>query len=166
MDRNSKIRISFNLFDIIIILIVIALVAGFAVYQTRSSSSGGASGTKTVQYQVEITGLTEGTGDMIREGDPIVDKVKKNGMGTVVSSEFYPMTKQVVDLETGNTLYSEVPGQYSALITIEAVCSDSGTALTTDGGFVVRAGEDASIIGPGYSGGGFVVNVMRGEGDE
>ena len=104
MDNNSKIRISFNLFDIIIILIVIALVAGFAVYQTRSSSSGGASGTKTVQYQVEITGLTEGTGDMIREGDPIVDKVKKNGMGTVVSSEFYPMTKQVVDLETGNTL--------------------------------------------------------------
>lgn len=52
MDKNSKIRISFNLFDIIIILIVIALVAGFAVYQTRSSSSGGASGTKTVQYQV------------------------------------------------------------------------------------------------------------------
>ena len=68
MDKNSKIRISFNLFDIIIILIVIALVAGFAVYQTRSSSSGGASGTKTVQYQVEITGLTEGTGDRYAKG--------------------------------------------------------------------------------------------------
>ena len=166
MDKNSKIKISFNLFDIIIILIVIALVAGFALYQTRSGSSGGTAGTQTVQYQVEITGLTEGTGDMIHEGDTIVDKVKKNGMGTVVASVFYPMTREVVDLETGNTLYNEVPGQYSALITIEAECSDSGSALTTDGGFVVRAGADASIIGPGYSGGGFVVNVMRGEGDE
>ena len=166
MGKKSEFKISFNLFDIIIIIVVIALAAGFAVFQMRSGSSGSQTGMKTVQYQVEITGLTAGTGEMIREGDKIVDKVKKNGMGTVVSSEFYPMTKEVVDLETGNTLYNEVPDEYSALITIEAECTDTESALTTDGGFVVRAGEDASIIGPGYSGGGFIVNVMRGEGDE
>ncbi len=166
MGKKSEFKISFNLFDIIIIIVVIALAAGFAVFQMRSGSSGSQAGMKTVQYQVEITGLTAGTGEMIREGDKIVDKVKKNGMGTVVSSEFYPMTKEVVDLETGNTLYNEVPDEYSALITIEAECTDTESALTTDGGFVVRAGEDASIIGPGYSGGGFIVNVMRGEGDE
>ena len=166
MGKKSEFKISFNLFDIIIIIVVIALAAGFAVFQMRSGSSGSQAGMKTVQYQVAITGLTAGTGEMIREGDKIVDKVKKNGMGTVVSSEFYPMTKEVVDLETGNTLYNEVPDEYSALITIEAECTDTESALTTDGGFVVRAGEDASIIGPGYSGGGFIVNVMRGEGDE
>ena len=164
--KASGRRITFNLFDIVIIVIVIALVAGFAFFQSRGKSSGNSVGTETVQYQVEIVNLTEDTESLIHEGDEITDKVKKNGMGTVVASEFYPMKKDAVDRATGNTVYSDVPGMYAARVTIEAKCSDTGASLVTEGGYEVRAGREVSIIGPGDSGGGYIVNVMRGEDDE
>ena len=47
--KASGRRITFNLFDIVIIVIVIALVAGFAFFQSRGKSSGNSVGTETVQ---------------------------------------------------------------------------------------------------------------------
>lgn len=164
MENRSGRKIAFNFFDIIIIVLVIALAMGFVWFQKRGSASDDAAGgTQMVQYQVEITGITENTGDLITAGDTIVDKIKKQEMGKVVSSEIYAMQKETVNMETGDTLYSDVPGQYSALITIETECSDTGSALVAASGYQVRVGTDVSILGPGYGGGGFVVDVMRGE---
>ena len=87
-------------------------------------------------------------------------------MGEVVSCEFYPMRKESVNLQTGDTLYPEVPGLYAAKITLKAECSDTGSSLVTGGGFEVRTGTEVSILGPGYGGGGYVINVIREAEDE
>lgn len=164
MENKSGRRISFNFFDIIIIVLVIALAAGFVLFQKRGSSSGdAAAGMQTVQYQVEVTNLTADISDQIKAGDTIVDKIKKQEMGKVTAAEVYPMKKAAVNMETGDTLYSDVPDEYAALITIETECKDTGSALAAASGYQVRVGTDVSILGPGYGGGGFVVNVMRGD---
>ena len=36
-----------------------------------------------------------------------------------------------------------------------------GIFLVTGGGFEVRTGTEVSILGPGYGGGGYVINVIR-----
>lgn len=163
MENKSGRRISFNFFDIIIIVLVIALAAGFIWFQKRDSSSGDAAGMQKVQYQVEITNLTADMSELIKAGDTIVDKIKKQEMGKVVTAEVYPMKKAAVNMQTGDTLYSDLPDEYSALITLETECRDTGSALASDSGYQVRVGTDVSILGPGYGGGGFVVNVMRGD---
>ena len=163
MENKSGRRISLNFFDILIIIIVIALAAGLIYMKTRGSSEGQASEASTVTYEIEISNLSKDTENLIQSGDNIIDKVKKQEMGKVVSSEFYPMKKESVNLQTGDTLYAEVPGLYSAKITLEAECSDTGSSLITGGGFEVRTGTEVSILGPGYGGSGYVINVIRGE---
>lgn len=110
MENKSGRRISLNFFDIIIIVVVIALAAGFIWIKAGRGQEGGAGGNTTVQYDIEITNLTADTQNLIAEGDAIIDKVKKQDMGKVVSFEFYPMKKDAVNLETGDTVYTEVPG--------------------------------------------------------
>ena len=166
MENKSGRRISLNFFDILIIIIVIALTAGLIYVKTRGGSEGQASDAAMVTYEIEIGNLTEDTQNLIHAGDSVIDKVKKQEMGEVVSCEFYPMRKESVNLQTGDTLYPEVPGLYAAKITLNAECSDTGSSLVTGGGFEVRTGTEVSILGPGYGGGGYVINVIREAEDE
>ena len=110
MENKSGRRISLNFFDILIIIIVIALTAGLIYVKTRGGSEGQASDAAMVTYEIEIGNLTEDTQNLIHAGDSVIDKVKKQEMGEVVSCEFYPMRKESVNLQTGDTLYPEVPG--------------------------------------------------------
>ena len=125
MENKSGRRISLNFFDILIIIIVIALTAGLIYVKTRGGSEGQASDAAMVTYEIEIGNLTEDTQNLIHAGDSVIDKVKKQEMGEVVSCEFYPMRKESVNLQTGDTLYPEVPGLYAAKITLKAECSDT-----------------------------------------
>ncbi len=161
MENNKKRRISFNFFDVIIILLVVVLAAGFVYYQSRNRSSGGSFGTGTVRYQVEINNLKSEMTDLISVGDTIVDKIKKQEMGTVVAIDVYPQKREAVDMTTGNTRYTEVPDTYVALLTLETDCKNTDDALTAPSGYVVRVGTSVSALGPGYGGGGYVVNILR-----
>ncbi len=163
MGNKTGRKISFNFFDIIIIAVVILLAAGFIFIKMRGGESGEIPQMQTVQYKIEITNVAEGTKDLIQPGDKIVDKVKKQDMGTVVSSRFYPQQKSAVNLETGDLVFTDVPGVYAAEITLEAECSESVSSFVTGGGYEVKVGTQVSILAPGYGGSGYVVDIVRGE---
>ena len=65
MENKSGRRISLNFFDIIIIVVVIALAAGFIWIKAGRGQEGGAGGNTTVQYDIEITNLTADTQNLI-----------------------------------------------------------------------------------------------------
>ena len=54
--------------------------------------------------------MAEDTQNLIHAGDSVIDKVKKQEMGEVVSCEFYPMRKESVNLQTGDTPVSGSAG--------------------------------------------------------
>lgn len=149
-----------NFFDIIIIVLVIALAGAFVVYKNHKASSGAAA-KKEITYTVEITDLEKNTEGMIKKGDTLVDKVKKYNIGTVESSKFYPYEKSSIDQETNEYKMSEVPDRYSAAITVKVECEDNGASYVADGGFPVRVGHEVSLLGPGYSGSGYIIGIER-----
>ena len=53
MENKSGRRISLNFFDILIIIIVIALTAGLIYVKTRGGSEGQASDAAMVTYEIE-----------------------------------------------------------------------------------------------------------------
>ncbi len=157
-------KLPLNLFDIIIILIVIAAAGIFIFMQTRGEDSQStAAKNSTIEYTVEIANISDKTEGMIKPGDSIVDKVKKYNIGTVKSVEYYPATKEAFDYEKGAAKYSELPGRLSAAVTITAECTESDSAAVVGGGFEVRTGTETSIVGPGYSGAGYIISVVRGD---
>ncbi len=162
MAKDRKNRKIFNLFDIIVIVIIIAL-AGLLFFIREGRDAQESTSAGTVRYTLELVGMQNGSADLIQEGDQLVDKVKKYDIGTVVSVEVTPTYRQAYDYVNGGLIESLVDDQQTAVIVVEADCTESSSQITVDGGYVIRAGLTASVRGPGYWGTGYIISVDRGE---
>ena len=165
MENNSapqKFKWKINLFDIIIILIILA-VGAFALwyfYKPADASNASVSADGTVTYIAEFTDLPKNTADLIKSGDLLTDNVQKKTVGTVKSVEVFPFTISTKDYETGNMFDSVVPDKYAAKVTIEAPCTENEKEIQVDG-YTVRVGNEISFVGPGYSGVGYIISIER-----
>ena len=125
-NASEKKERKFNFIDFLLIVLVLAIVAG-AIYlfspgsflnQIKTEKQG------TLSYTVEIKGVDGEYLNKIKENDVVVDSVTKNTIGTVVAVDYN--TKQTV-LEyakqsdgTYTGVLSEYPDQYTVLVTITA----------------------------------------------
>jgi len=165
-ETASEKKIVFNLFDVLIICLILVAAAAVLIVRLRSSDTEiTVVETKTVRYVVELTDLIPGTSDMIRPGDVLIDTIKKYEVGTVVSCTASPTVKNSKDLSTGDFIQVELPERETATITIDAECTESESTFLAGGGFIVRGGESVSLRGPGYYGSGFIIYIERGDGE-
>jgi len=158
--KRSKIFRFLNLFDIILILLII--IGAAVLFFSRSQSPDAPTAeVNTITYTIEITGLFGDTAELIAPGDSLVDRVKKYDMGTVVDVEFYPTVRQSENRESGGMIDAELSTQNSALLTVSSTCTQTATAITLTGGYVIRVGTAVSVRGPGYHGTGFILSIER-----
>lgn len=165
-NQQNKPRLKINVVDIIIIAAVV-IAAGVLLFVWRSSGqSSAAADTRPVRYTIELSSMTASTAETIKEGDTILDSTKKFVMGTVQSVTLGPTTTPEKNLQTGDTVQSEIPGKVTA--TIELICNASETeaALTADSGYLIRVGSEVTAAGPGYAGKGYVVAIVREDGQQ
>lgn len=161
-NKQNKPRWKLNIFDIVIIAVVlIAACALIYVWRASGKSSVPSLTSKPVHYSIELDGMLAGSAEKIKEGDTITDGKKKMIMGTVVSVSIAPATTAVKDLETGNTLRSEVPGKETATIELVCDCSANDMEILAESGYVVRVGEEVQATGPGYAGHGYIIAIDR-----
>ena len=158
--KKKKQRWSLNFFD----LVIIAIAAAACFLIIRMAGSGNViapSGeTKTVRYTVEFSGMLGDTAEMIKPGDALVDKIEKRAVGTVTNVIVTPAYVSSQSLVEGRYIITEIPGQKSALVVVEALCSVTDSEISTNG-FTIRCGTKVSFTGPGYSGSGFIVEIAR-----
>ena len=155
----------FNLFDIIVLLIALILLAVlFFMGKGAAPADGAGVGTsQKVTYTLELTGMQNGAAELIKPGDRLTDKIKKYDIGTVVSVETKITTMQVEDYENGGVIDSPVSTQQTAVVVVEADCTETDSQITVGNGYIVRVGATANIRGPGYAGTGYVIEMERGE---
>lgn len=160
MDKKFKLKI--NVFDVIIILLVI--VAGFVVLRLMNADGGGAvlsSGTPvTVRYTLELHNMPEGLGAMIHEGDSLSESVEKRAIGTVVGVEITPTVTTSKDSYSGDFILADVPNRETATLTVEISAYDTGTSFDASG-FILRSNDTLSVTGPGYACVGLVTGIER-----
>ncbi len=156
----GKKRFKINLFDIVIIVIVLAA----AVFAYKFTHKEVAVETKTIRYTFELIDNAEGFADLIETGDEITDNIKNYYMGKVVEVKKEPYSKLVQDRESGVFKDSVVAGRETAIVTVEAPVTESAGDYKVNGYFVVKAGLEIAVKGNGYAGRGFILNVERGEG--
>ncbi|MGE4483476.1 MAG: DUF4330 family protein [Oscillospiraceae bacterium] len=165
MENNKPVkRHLFNLFDVIIIGIIAVILAVVLIYMLRSrGTSVSTEQTKTVRYMVELTDMNTGTAEAIKQGDELIDTIKKYDVGEVISCEIVPTVKSAKNLETGEFVNAVVPDRETAMILLEAECTDTENQYLAGGGFKVCGGEQVSLKGPGYYGSGYILYVVRGD---
>lgn len=157
MSKNKKIFGIINFFDIIIILVVVCVAAGLYLFTNKEVVVE----TKPLVYTLEITDLPTGFSENISVGDNLTDNVKNYHMGKVVKAEAVPSTKITNDYTNSKIVESVVPERENVIITVEANVTESESDFKVDGSYVVKAGKEVSIKGPGYAGVGYILTVER-----
>ena len=151
-----------NLFDIVIILIGIAVMAVIVLVMRPAAQN--VSETVSMEYTIELQNMPAGAWENVQEGDALTDNIKNLGMGTVVSVSAVPYTRAISDADGEHVYQSEVPGYENVEIVVRANMSVTDSALITEGGYTVRVGGSVAAKGPCYAGTGYVISIDRGEG--
>lgn len=163
-QEEKKFRLRLNLFDGIVLLLVLA-VGGFLAWQALAPKAEGgvtAPTAQTLQYTIRLKETLEGTGQLVQSGDKLVDAVKNFELGQVVSVTTAPATRPTFDQEDQTIRDTTVPGKEDIEIVVTASATSNDAQLLVGGGFEVRTGTQIYVKGPGYMGSGYIIAIERG----
>ena len=156
-ENKFKLRDLFNLFDVVVLAVAILL----AVVLVLISRGTGKEST-TVLYTVEFTNMQNGSAALIQPGDSLVDRVKKFDLGKVVSVEVGPTYTHLTNTLEGGSQDVASALLQTAIVVIEAPCTETEQDFLVSGGFLIKIGTGVSAKGPGYSAYGNVLKIEKG----
>ncbi len=171
MSEKKRIKWKLNLFDIVLLAVVVVAAGGLLAWkfmgsnQTVVDPNSGVTvpkGTHTVRYVVELEQLHQQTAEMIAEGDVVYERTKKELMGTVQSVEVAPARTLTKNELEGTFQFAEVPERYNVVMEITAQAVENDDGIVLESGLEVRAGTSVRVFGPGYYGAGYILSVERG----
>lgn len=171
MSEKKRIKWKLNLFDVVLLAVVIVAAAGLLAWkfvgsnQTEVDPNSGVTipkGTHTVRYVVELEQLHEQTANMIAQGDEVYERTKKERMGIVQSVEVAPARTLTKNELEGTFRFAEVPERYNVVMEITAQAVENDDGIVLESGLEVRAGTAVRVHGPGYYGAGYILSVERG----
>ena len=82
----------------------------------------------------------------------------------MVSAQAVPALVQVADRENRRWVWAELEGFEDVLVTVEAPCTVSDSAITVGGGYEIRVGSKGFFRGEGYMGSGPIVAIEEVQG--
>lgn len=156
MEQNTpKFRLRLNLFDGIVLLLILAagalvLWSALKSQAPEVTAEAAPQSSATVRYTVRFQRLPQGTGQLIQPGDQLVDNVKNFEIGRVVSTETAPAETQAINQETRTRALTVVEGFEDVITVVEAPCTATEESITVGGGYVLRVGAMAYVRGQGY----------------
>lgn len=159
--EERKFRLKLNLFDGVVILLA-AAAALFLLWRAARPEvpvQPDPETTATIRYTVRIQRWEPGTSGLIREGDQISDNIKNYEVGRVVSAQAVPAQSLVLDIPNQRFVRTEIDGLEDVLLTIEAPCVVTDTAIVVGGGYEVRVGAAVYLRGEGYMGSGPIIAI-------
>lgn len=168
-ENRKKIAWKLNLFDIILIAVVLVAVGVFAAVKLGNSptTADPVEGTpvqapQSVRYVVQLEQALPQTAEMVEVGQRLYERTKKVDMGVIETVEITPAQTLTKNELTGTFHFVEVPARVDVTMTLSSPATFSDTAIVLSGGLEVRAGSSVRVLGPGYYGSGYVLEIERG----
>ena len=126
-NKKTKVKreYKFNLVDLLLIILCLAIVGG-AVYIFSPSTSFDLFSKKEItdiEYTIEIQGVNKEFIETIKENDTVIDSVTKSALGQVVAVDYNTKytTLSFTQSEDNNVgVLVEHPDKYNLIITISA----------------------------------------------
>ena len=123
----------FNIIDAVILVVAVLIIAvGCFVYfnMTKDDAVVNTDTTK-ILFIVEVKDLSEDAANSFKVGDSVTLGETTSGTGVISNVEIVPFKKWVNNTEDGEVVISEVPGRYTANVTITSDVSKSNIAYTS-----------------------------------
>ena len=171
MSEKKRIKWKLNLFDIGLLVVVLAVAVGLVAWkfigsnQTQVDPESGVvvpKGTQPIRYVVELEQVHKETADMVKVGQELYERTRKELMGTVESVEVTPTEILTRNETAGIFEYVKMPERYNVVMEISTQATESENNIVLASGLEIRAGTSVRVLGPGYYGAGYVLSVERG----
>ena len=161
-NNNAKFRLRLNLFDGIVLAVVL-LVGAFFVWRALDATTvrPDANPEITINYTIRFNSSLIGTSELLMEGDDLYDSMNSDHLGQVVAATSGTATQLVLNQETGVRVKAVIPDREAVIIclTTKGTETDMGIFLTS--GRQILVGQPLYIRGPGYVGSGNIIAIDR-----
>lgn len=156
-EKANKTHRRFNLLDILIIIIVVALIGG-GWYVYSRYTEGLNQNKRAVEYQVELKGVDQSFVDAINQGDPLRESVKGNNLGQVASKSVMAASNVNTDFLIGKYVEVPVPDKLDVILNITSEAEVSEKSIVV-GGLEIKIGQKIFVKGKGYAKEGYLLNI-------
>jgi len=144
----------FNVIDGVLIVLIIAMIAGAAWFFMR----GGGGDLVYVYSTVEFQNMEIGFSDLVSIGDEIRCAIRNYHMGHVARVETKPSYMINFSIETEEFVRVYTEGYYDVYITIRGRGTANEGAIYSEGQ-IMRVGREISMGGRGYAHTGFITEL-------
>lgn len=147
----------FNVLDILIIVVILALVVGgwFAYSQYTQNQQ---KNKRAVEYQVELKGVDQNFVDAITQGDLLRESVKGNNLGKVAGKNVVAAANINTDFLNGKYVQVTVPDKLDVILNISSDAKVSEKSINV-GGLEIKIGQKIFVRGKGYAKEGYLLNI-------
>ena len=154
----------FNLVDLLLVLIALALVfvVVFVIDPFSINLFGGEEREVTLEYTLRIDNVESPLIDKIKMGDEVVDASIKSSLGYVNAVENdIPHTEPYYDSEEDVVSMKEYPNRYDLVVTVTATATFTDGVGYTVNGRRVAVGTQFYLMFPEYLGSGTCISMRE-----
>lgn len=169
MNEKKRITWKLNLFDIGLIAVVVIAAAIFAFMKLGGSSTPVDTSTdqpapapQSVRYVVQVEQALPQTAELFEVGQHLYERTRKEDMGVIETVEVTPAKTLTKNELTGTFHFVEVPDRVDVTMTLSSPATFNDASIILASGLEVRAGNSVRVLGPGYYGSGYVLEIERG----
>ncbi len=157
MEQKKRRRINF--FDLLFVVIILAVAVAAYFLSHGSDTQGGK--TVTRSYTLELTNLQENMAEYVAVGDTVTDNVRNYDLGTVTEVQVQPCETTVVDEEAGVVRQATLDGYITLVLTITVDTVETDSQITTDSGYTLRTGTAVSCSVGSLTASGYILTIER-----
>ncbi|MDF2532790.1 MAG: hypothetical protein K0Q65_2371 [Clostridia bacterium] len=147
----------FNVLDILIIIVILALVIG-GWYGYSQYTQNQQKNKRSVEYQVELKGVDQSFVDAITQGDLLRESVKGNNLGKVAGKNVVAAANINTDFLNGKYVAVTVPDKLDVILNISSDAEVSEKSINV-GGLEIKIGQKIFVRGKGYAKEGYLLNI-------
>lgn len=159
MDKQGKIKGKFNIIDILVILLIIAMIIGIAV-RFKSSVTTAVKSDVDLEYVVKIESIKECSVNALEKMGKVTDKKSNLDLGEVVNVDYEP-TKYQSTTADGKIVLSEQPERYTVYLTIRTKGKESDNSYVLADSNELSVGSTAQIFTKYIDTTGKVVSIKK-----
>lgn len=173
-SKRKNAQQKFNIIDFLVLVLIIAIIAGsiYAVISWSDIKSLWSTSTVDLQYIVEFRGVDQAFIDKINDGDIVIDGVSKNQLGivdSVASIDKYKVLdyKMIPEEDNNSTIVPATyvgelvsyPDKYNITVYISSSAEYKEGVGYTINGRRIAIGEKIEMRFPEFSGIGYCTNI-------
>ena len=164
MDKNGNIKGKFNIIDLLVILLLIAVIAGIAV-RYGSSVTTAVQSDEEFEYVVKVESVRDFTIDALEKKGKVTDKNSTLDLGEITDVSVEP-TEYRSRTADGRIVFAEQPERYTAYVTIRTRGKESDNSYITADSNELSVGRTTEIFSKYVHTSGTIMSVDKLTGEQ